>query len=44
MEDVKKRKEIPQESTWALEDLYEDLSKWQGDLEKHRKSRLIKEH
>ena len=37
MEDVKKRKEIPQESTWALEDLYEDLSKWQGDLEKVRK-------
>lgn len=37
MEDVKKRKEIPQEATWALEDLYEDLSKWQEDLEKVRK-------
>lgn len=32
MSEVKKRKNVPKEFTWALEDLYESTDKWREDL------------
>ena len=31
---IPERKDIPQSHKWALEDLYEDISAWEQDLEK----------
>lgn len=33
---LRERKDIPQEYTWALEDIYPDLAAWEQDLEKLR--------
>lgn len=37
MDEIKNRKEIPTEHTWALEDLYASDDEWKKDLDKIRK-------
>ena len=37
MEEIKNRKDIPKEHTWALEDLYASDDVWKKDLEEIKK-------